>query len=188
MDLDARLEKKLKSKVMEYLKKGKPGWDVPHTLASVYWMRKLIEIEGGNERILITTMYLHDIGYYSLLKKGYGFDKLMASKKAHMIRGAEESKKILKELGYSPSEIKQVAHLVRVHDNLDKLSTRDEILVMEADGLAQVDTTRVTPNFDKKDYLRFLDHFEKERASRFKTKTGKKFLNKLLRGAKRYFK
>ncbi len=76
MSLDAKTEEKLKSEVLRYLEMGKPEWYIPHTLASVFWMRKLIESEGGDERILVTTMYLHDIGYYALLKKGYGFDDI----------------------------------------------------------------------------------------------------------------
>jgi HD superfamily phosphodiesterase len=188
MKLDPELEKKLKSKALEYLKKGKPNWDIPHTLAAVYWMRKLIEKEGGNERILVTTMYLHDIGYYGLFpKKGYKFEEVMASKPAHAKRGAEASEKILKQLKYTPSEIKQITHLVRIHDELDKLSTRNEILVMEADCLAQIDTKRVKPNIDKENHLKFIEHFEKDRIPRFRTKTGKKFLKKLFKKTKNYF-
>lgn len=187
MKLDKKLEERLKSEVLKYLKKGKPDWDIPHTLASVYWMRRLIEKEGGNEKVLVTTMYLHDIGYYGMFEKGYKFDDVMASKPAHAIRGAEESKKILRELGYSPSEIEQIVHLVKVHDELDKLSTHDEILVMEADCLAQVDTKKVKPTLEKEEHRKFLEHFETERVPRFKTKTGKKYLSKLLEGAKKYF-
>jgi HD superfamily phosphodiesterase len=61
MKLDKETEGKLKAEALKYLEKGKPGWDIPHTLASVYWMKRLIEKEGGDERILVTAMYLHDI-------------------------------------------------------------------------------------------------------------------------------
>jgi HD superfamily phosphodiesterase len=181
MKLDPELEEKLKAKAFKFLEKGTPGWDVPHTIASVYWMRRLIENEGGNEKILVTAMYLHDIGYYKLIKKEDGFDDIWSTKSTHMINGAKESEKILKELEYSKDEIKEIVHLVFVHDKLDQLSTHNEILVMEADSLAQIDTARVKPTFDKENRLKFLKNFEKKRIPRFKTKTGKEFLNKLFR-------
>ncbi|MBW2966212.1 HD domain-containing protein [Candidatus Woesearchaeota archaeon] len=187
MKLDSELEERLKAKAFKFLEKGTPGWDVLHTIASVYWMRRLIEKEGGNEKVLVTVMYLHDIGYYNLIREEYGFDEVWAVKKDHMIKGAKESEKILRELGYSEDEIKEIVHLVFIHDKLDQLSTYNEILVMEADSLAQIDVEKVKPTFDKENYLKFLEHFEKERVPRFKTKTGKEFLPKLLDKAKHYF-
>lgn len=68
MKLDKGKEEEIKAIAIRHLKEGKPEWDVPHTLASVDWMRKLIEREGGNEKVLVTAMYLHDIGYPKLRK------------------------------------------------------------------------------------------------------------------------
>jgi len=187
MKLDQKLEKELKLIVVEHLGKGRPGWDIPHTLASVYWMIKLIKTEEGNEKILVTVMYLHDIGYFKFNEK-CTFDDVMAAKEEHMKVGAKESEKILKELSrYSSSEIKQIVHLVRVHDSLDLLSTNDEILVVEADSLAQIDFKRALTTFDKQNHLKHLDCFKKERVPLFKTKTGKKYLKELLKKAEHYF-
>jgi len=181
MNFDKGLEEKLKSVVLKYLEKGKPGWDIPHTLASVHWMRKLIEKEGGDEKILVTTMYLHDIGYPKM-EKGYKWEDVLKAKAMHGKEGAEIGKRILKKIGgYSDEEIKRIAYLVETHDELDKLSDIDEILVKEADGLAQIDTDRIVHNLDKESHKKFLDDFKKRRFPTFKTKTGKKFLNKLWR-------
>ena len=181
-----KLDKKTEAKALVYLENGKKGWDVPHTLTAVHYMRKLIEKEGGDEKILVSAMYLHDIGYPKS-KKGYTFEDTMHVKSLHAEIGAKESEKILKELGgYSPEDIRQITHLVRVHDEVEKLLTKNEILVMEADSLAQIDYDKITPNFNKENLLKFFDYFKESRMPRFKTKTGKKLLKKLFKKANEY--
>jgi hypothetical protein len=187
MKLDKETEEKLKSEVLKYLEKGKPDWGIPHTLASVYWIRKLIEKEGGNEKILVTVMYLHDVGY-PVFRKGYSFDEVMQAKAEHIVRGIKIARDILTKLRYSSSEINEIIHLIEIHDTLDKICSKNEILVMEADSLAQIDTDRVKPTLDKTNHLKFLKHFRDERVPRFKTRTGKKFLKQLLEEAEKYFK
>ncbi|MFH0979268.1 MAG: HD domain-containing protein [Candidatus Woesearchaeota archaeon] len=187
MNLDQKTEEKLKSEAIKYLKNGKPDWDIPHTIFSVDWMRKLMQEEGGNERILVTAMYLHDIGYPKL-KRGYDFDDMIKSKKHHAELGAERSKRILKRLGYSAEEMKEIVYLIGSHYNKDNIDTRNRQLVIEADGLAKIDWERVTPNFDKENCLRYLDYFKGRTVPKFKTKTGKKLLKRVLKKAEDYWK
>jgi putative nucleotidyltransferase with HDIG domain len=188
MKLNKETEEKLKAEVLKHLEKGKESWDIPHTLACVYWMRKLIEKEGGDERILVTAMYLHDIGYPEM-KGDYGYDEVMGNEKnKHAEIGAEESEKILRELDFSEDEIKEIVYLVRKHDDLDDIDSKNRQLVMEADSLAQIDWERVTPSFSKEDSLRYLnEHFKPKRIPRFKTETGKKFLKELLEKTENYW-
>jgi len=185
MNLNPKLEKKLKEIAIKYLEKGKPRWDVPHTLATVYWMRKLIEKEGGDERILVTAMYLHDIGY-PRLQKGYNFDEMIESKKNHAEIGAEEAKKILRELKYSPSEIKEIAYLIGNHYKKENINTHNMQLVLEADGLGKIDWERVPPNFNKESLIRYIEYFKKRIVDKFKTETGRKNLKKLLKKTENY--
>jgi len=188
MKLDPKLEKDLKSIALKYLEKCKEGWDVPHTLAAVYYIRKLIKGEGGNEKILVTTMYLHDIGYPQLVGK-YGFKDMMEGKKVHQKIGAKEAEKILKKLkAYSDEEINEIIWLICNHDNLEIITKKSTgQLVKEADSLAAIDWERVTPTFNKEDCLKYLDYFKKVRVPWFKTKTGKKYLKQLLVKAEHYF-
>ncbi len=191
MDLNAGLEEKLKNEAIKYLDKARPNWDIPHTMATVYWMKKLLVYEEGDPKILISTMYLHDIGGANILnKKNLSFESQEQLKQKQMDNGIKLSKIILSEIReYSTEEIEKIVYLVGTHDNLDKItSSPDGQLVFEADSLGQINVDRVTPTFSKKDYIRFLDFFEKEKASRFKTKAGKKFLSKLLQRAKQYCK
>jgi len=186
MKLEKELEKKVKKEAFIYLEKGREGWGIPHTIATVYWMRKLIEKEGGNEKILVTTMYLHDIGYQ--VKKNDGFDTIMAGNKLdHEEIGAALAEKILKKTGgFSPEETNHIVHLVRYHDHLDNIDSHDSQMVMEADSLGAIDWERVKPNFTKEDTARYLEHFKKNRVNKFQTKTGKKFLKEVLEKAEKY--
>ena len=61
------LEPEVKSIALKILEQGRGDWDVPHTLAVVYWMKKLIKKEGGDPKILVTAAYFHDIGYIDLI-------------------------------------------------------------------------------------------------------------------------
>jgi len=189
MELDNKLEQKLKSVAIKYLERGRPNWDVPHTLACVYWMKELLKHESGNPKILVTAMYLHDTGGADLFNESHnthGSQKEL--KEEQMKRSKVISEKILYEIGgFSKDEINRILYLVSVHDNITEItSSQDGQLVFESDSLGQIDRDRVKPTFSKKDSLKFLDFFEQERVPYYKTEIGKKFLNQLLPEAKRY--
>lgn len=170
-------EHRLNALILKYFEKG--SWDYHHTLAAVYWMKKLIEREGGDKKVLITAIYFHDIGYS--LKTGHNLSERIAMKKKHLLIGAKEAERILAKEDYTPDEIKKISHLIMIHDDLPSIKTKDEILVFEADSLSQIDYSRVNQTFNKEDFERFLGYFQRERIPRFKTKTGKFYLQKLLK-------
>ncbi len=182
MQLSQELEEKLKSKVLNILENARPNWEIPHMLATVHYIKELLKKEKGNPKILVSTMYLHDIGYAELFKnKKADYEGIKDSKKEHMIKGAILAEKILKELiVFSEEEINKIKHLISVHDDLEKINSSDEQLVFEADSLSQIDKKRVTSNFSEEDYQKFINDFKNKRAPRFKTKTGKMFLKQLI--------
>jgi len=100
--MDGKIEEELKSKVVELLKRGRPNWDLPHTLATVYWMKKLIEVEGGEEKVLVSAMYLHDIGYSGLFRETADYDGIAQVGKKHQEIGALKAKEILGMLPFTP--------------------------------------------------------------------------------------
>lgn len=187
MKLSKKLESQIKKEVLVFLKRGKPDWDVPHTLCAVKWMRELIRKEGGNERILLPAIYFHDTGYPSL-QKGYNFNDLLAAKTNHGINGAKIAKKILPKYDFTKEEIKRIIYLVGNHNIHHNISEADRQLVFEADGLAMIDVKGVKPNFDKKSYLRFLKEYYAVRKKYMKTKTGKKYLKELMAEVRNYLK
>ncbi len=119
--LDKNLEERLKAKVIRYLKKARPDYDLPHTFSAVEYMKLLIEKEGRNykdinEKILVTVMYLHDIGYSNLVDAN-NLDLVLKNKSMHMNVGMAETIKILDKIGgYTKKEIEKIAYLVSIHD------------------------------------------------------------------------
>jgi hypothetical protein len=190
MKLPKKIEETIRDEAINLLEKGKPDWDIPHTLNAVRWIKKLSKHEGGDERILVPAMYLHDTGY-PILKMGYTYEDMIRSKKLHAKRGASNAKKILAAIGgFSRTEIEKIAYLIANHDKHTGLYSLDRKLVFEADGLAQIDWGKSRPNFDRKNRVKFLKkYFAEERgADRWHTETGKKYLKILLKKAEEYNK
>ena len=192
MELDDSTENKIKEKVLSYLEKGRPGWDIPHTLSCVHWMKELLRYEKGNSRVLVPVMYFHDIGYIELMEENKDLDlkKNMDLKEEHMKKGAIIAKLILKEVGsFKEEEIERIVYLVSIHDSYEKISDGKDIdaqLVYEADGLGQIDRERVKPTYSKSDAELFLQDFQKKRGQRFKTESGKRFYKDLIEKAIKY--
>ncbi|MEK6885670.1 MAG: HD domain-containing protein [Nanoarchaeota archaeon] len=170
-------EEKLKEKIKPFFKND--SWSLSHTINAAEWMKKLLKKETGNPKILITAIYLHDIGYN--LKEGYSLDERIARKKFHGEEGSILAKNILEEIGdYSEEEITEICHLVKVHDELDNIKTKNETMMIEADSISGLDPSVEGSRFTKEDLKRYIDNFKKRRVPLFKTKTGKEYMNKLL--------
>ncbi len=190
MRLDKKTEVKIKKEALRLLKVGRPNWDKKHTLSSVKWIKKLISSEGGDEKILISTMYLHDIGY-NKLPKGYSHEFIMKNKKEvdHGKIGSLIAAKYLSTLNYfTNKEIDKIVYLIKNHNKHNDIKQKDRQLVFEADSLAQIDYRECPPNYDYKNLKIFLNTTFKHRVKFIKTKTGKEILNILLPQAKIYLK
>jgi len=184
--LDKEIEEKIKAEAIKQLENGKPGWDIPHTLIAVDWLRKLIEKEGGDEKILLTAIYLHDIGY-NKLKRCYNYEDVKKTKETHEEIGAEFAEKILKNLDeYYSDEIEEIVNLVKYHDYIDDINSFNRQLIMEADSLSAIDWERVKPSFNKEECKKYFEDFKQRRINKFKTETGKEFLKQLLKKAEKY--
>ena len=186
MNLNPEIEEQIKNEAMKYLVKGRVGYDAPHTLAAVHYMRELIKNEGGDERILVTTMYLHDLGYPEL-KPGYTIHDVKKTKKEHPTLSVKRAREVLEKINdFTTIEIEKILFLILHHDDLEGIDTHDQQLVFEADNLGKIDPDRVKPSFKKDNCLIFLKHFKEKRMPLFKTKTGKAILNKLLPKLEKY--
>ncbi|MEK7203188.1 MAG: NUDIX domain-containing protein, partial [Patescibacteria group bacterium] len=162
-------------------KKGRPGWSVNHALAAVYYMKQLLKHEKGTSKILVATMYLHDIGDAKTFKnKKHGIDEQIKKKKDQMKYSAALSKKILSKINdFSESEIKIIVNLVKKHDIIEMKRNHNEQLVFEADSLGMIDRKRAPSTITNTDERHFINLFEKTRIPRFKTKMGLKYLEKI---------
>jgi CRISPR/Cas system-associated endonuclease Cas3-HD len=151
-------------------------------------MKELIKREGGDERILLPAIYLHDIGYAGIIESEYTFEAGEDAKPDHMVKGALMARAVLEKTGgFSEDETYEICRLISIHDNLDEIKGRNAQLVFEADCLAQVDRDMVKPNFDKENYMKFIVNFRKRRVPLFRTKTGIYLLGKVMPKAEKYF-
>lgn len=185
MKLSSIIEKKLLSLVKDIFVNN--PWDFKHTLSTVKAMKEIAGAEWANERILLTVMYLHDIGYAGKLKENYTLGERISVKKEHMNLGAKKASEILEKLKFSSEEKEKIIHLISVHDKLDELSTRDELLVLEADSLGQIDPS-VGNNFGEEEFAKYVKIFEEKRVPKFITRTGKKLLLEYAHNNERYQK
>ncbi len=193
-----KLFKQLEGEVLGILINGRPNWDIPHTLASVYYMKQLLKNEKADlaplkgyakasRKILISTMYLHDVGYSDILGDLNNHRIVVGVKKDHMKSGIIIAGPILEKLDYSKNEIRQILDLIGCHDDLDDLGDDDKQLVFEADSLGQIDIDRARSNLKGADLKRFIEYFEKLRVPKFKTQIGRKYLNELFKKAKEFY-
>lgn len=188
MKLDKKIENQIKKECLRLLVDGRPNWDVKHTISAVKWMKKLIETEGGNEKILIPAIYLHDVGYEKL-PTGYSHELMMKNKKEkdHGLVGSRIAAEYLPKLKYfSGAEIKRIAYLIKNHNKHKNIKQKDRQLIFESDTMAQIDYENCPPNYDYKNLKEFLDTTFQERIKYINTKTGKKLLKELLPKAKNY--
>jgi hypothetical protein len=186
MKLDKKIENKIKKQALKLLSVGRTNWDQRHTLCAVKWMKKLIKLEGGNERTLIPAIYFHDTGYEKL-PLHYNHKQCLAAKPNHAEVGAKNATKFLPTLKYfTAEEIKRIAYLVINHDIHHNIKTKDRQLILEADGLSSIDFYSCKPSYDKKNIIIFLNTSFKERTKYIGTKTAKKYLKILLPQTKKY--
>ena len=186
MKLDKKIENKIKQQALKLLESGRTNWDQRHTLCAVKWLKRLLELEGGDERILIPAIYFHDTGYEKM-PLSYGHKQVMSAKPNHALQGAENVKQFFPALNYfTLKEINRIAYLVKNHDKHSHIIEKDRQLVFEADGFAQIDWYNCQPGYDKKNTLLFFTTYFKKRKLYIKTKSGKKILKQLLIKANKY--
>ncbi|MCP4361734.1 MAG: HD domain-containing protein [Chloroflexi bacterium] len=140
--MENKIEEKLKFRVKPLLEKGRKG-DWQHTLRALDYARYLLRYEAGEEDIVLSALYLHDIGWgrvdYSDFENApFALKKDARSVHLHMRYGAEMAAEILEEMRYDPEKIRVITSIVAAHDIPDKVFTMDNpsaILVMEADRM-----------------------------------------------------
>lgn len=155
--LNAVLEKKIKSTVEPILKKGRGG-DWEHTLRTLEYARHLLEHEEGEEKIVIPTLYLHDIGWSKVdftdfVNAPPAEKRGATSVSLHMKYGAELAERILYELDFEPERRTKIASIIAIHDEPEKVFAMGDpsaTLVVEADYLDR---------YGPESYLRFSHMF-----------------------------
>ena len=175
------------------LDKGDPLWDRPHVESALYHMKRIIK-ENPNYHLdgelLILSVYLHDIGYSKFYKnkKPLSEKEYFIAKKTHSEIGVNIAKELLNFMKISTTKRTKILHLIKVHDNIDFLKTKEEIILMEADTLAGLDINFAKPNFNFNSNKKYMKYVRKERFSKFITKYGKRTFKTLWKQRIDYYK
>jgi hypothetical protein len=187
----------------DFLVKGRPDFDVPHTHGVVYWAYTLAtafnkQIEIGEIRdeepidivVLVTAAWLHDIGYYGQFDEVADYSAVYDKKAMHMVVGAKMARDFLESLVVqflTVSQIEQVVHLITVHDDLDKIVTLLETMLVESDTLGMMDIEWVEPTYQGVEALDFPDRPRaQKRFQIFKTKLGTSSLREVIERFKEF--
>jgi putative nucleotidyltransferase with HDIG domain len=188
-----QLDNEIENFALQFLAKGRKGWDEPHTRAVVYHAGEIAKAKNLDILVLNTTAWLHDIGYFAMFENSNSdnYDDVKAKKEAHMINGARLAKEFLErpEISkyYTEEQKKKIIHLVSVHDKIEELVTDEEIAFMEADTLGAIDVSRVTPTFDKEGAEKYIKGLMSRRVPKFRTDLGKKTFAELIGPFKAHF-
>jgi hypothetical protein len=174
--IDPLIEKVLIKRILPELDQGRKNFDKPHTQAVVHWMNQLLANVLSNHldsQVLITVAYAHDWGYFQLFE-GVDSDnpiEITQKKAQHMERGAQMIEHLIDNRlssFFTTTQKLLTSHLVAIHDQVEKLKTEEEILIMEADTLGMLDADRVSPTFSKDENKVFIaEQFYKRRLPRF---------------------
>jgi hypothetical protein len=117
--------------------------DQGHAATSLKYARQLLELENGNEDVIIPAIILHDIGWSQLVKERRMliFDK-DASKEVkrevqveHQNEGVKLAAEILRKLHYPEGLIKEILEIISGHDTREGFISQNEGLVRDADKL-----------------------------------------------------
>lgn len=174
------LEKYLQTKILPDLKKGRPGFDAPHTLEVIEWIKRILEHEpklSVDRAVLLIAGYAHDWGYSGMFEhhNTLQIQEVIDAKHRHMQLGAQKTKNLLNNSFFSflnANQKRRSIHLVAVHDALDMLKDPDELILMEADTLSGLDVVGKS-QFDPASNKRFMEAVKKTRIPLFITTFGK---------------
>ena len=194
--MDRIVENLLKERVRLLLMRGR-GDDWEHTLRAVEYGRYLLRHEEGEEEIVISALYLHDIGWGSV--DFDDFRKASPEKKRkseslslHMKYGAALAREILEDLNCNPQKANTIVSIIAIHDEPDKVFAMEDpsaTLIVEADRMDRYGpesikrfTTMFGENFLAADQWKKASIYLREGLEFwFRTKTGKALAEKLAR-------
>lgn len=125
-------------KKAEYLLKTRNN--TLHTRICYHYALNLLEAEGGNPRVVLPAILLHDVGYSQLpekeIKDSFG-PKINKPElqRLHEVEGVRLAGKILREIGYPADMILSVQALIDGHDTRESAHDINDMILKDADKL-----------------------------------------------------
>jgi hypothetical protein len=111
-----------------------------HTRIAYHFALNLLEAEGGNARIVLPAIVLHDIGYSQLpekeIKNAFGPTiKKPELQRRHELEGVRLAGKILREMNYPEDMISSIQAIIDGHDTRQTAHDINDMIVKDADKL-----------------------------------------------------
>ncbi len=189
------IERYLQKKIFPELERGRPGFDKPHTQAVV---KKLKEILAHTPHfkvdavVLTIAAYAHEWGYADLFTDGRTVElqEVEDAKATHMRLGSNKLKSLLSDSFFdflNEPQKRRAVHLVNIHDKLEDLKDKDELILMEADTLGALDVSLVKPTFNRDSNEKWLKVVRRKRLPRFITDHSKKEAKRLIKLRQKYY-
>jgi HD superfamily phosphodiesterase len=111
-----------------------------HTRISIKFAYKLLELEGGDEDVVIPAITLHDVGWKKvpedLQLKAFGPKATLPELvMMHEDEGVKVAKDILSRVDYDGTKVKEVLQIIESHDSVVESVSLNGDLVRDADKL-----------------------------------------------------
>ncbi len=132
-----------KEKIIKLCKEGYSEEDYKyHILQVVEYALILAKKLNADLEVVEISAYLHDIGRAKRRREAEGDRKAFFENNDHHVVGAEETKVILKDLGYNEEFIKKVEHCVLTHRGRKGPApeTKEAEIIACADAMSHFDT------------------------------------------------
>lgn len=111
-----------------------------HTRISYHFALKLLEEEGGDSRLVLPAILLHDIGYSQVpkdeLKHAFGPTiKKPELRRLHETEGVRLAGKILQKMDYPVEFVREIQKIIDGHDTRETAWHINDMIVKDADKL-----------------------------------------------------
>ena len=159
-----------------------------HTRISVNLALRLMEKEGGESKVVIPAVMLHDVGWKripeALQLSAFGPDASAPElNRTHELEGVKIARNLLRQVSYDRMLVCEILAIIDGHDSRTEALSKNDALVKDADKLWRytregfgIDTRR----FDET-YQAGLARLENHLAEWFLTASGRKFAQDLLK-------
>jgi hypothetical protein len=111
-----------------------------HTRIAYSFALKLLEAEGGDEKIVIPAVLLHDVGWKTVPEElqlkafGPGRNDLEINR-IHEVEGAKIARELLQRAEYDPELVDQIVEIILEHDSRHEAISLNDALVKDSDKL-----------------------------------------------------
>lgn len=111
-----------------------------HTEISIGYASLLLEMEGGEEDIVIPAIILHDVGWKRIPEseqhKGFGPQiRSFSVQKRHELEGVSIARGILRQVDYDRKKVAEILQIIEVHDTRKTPLSLNDRIVKDADKL-----------------------------------------------------